>query len=147
MSISCIVLICLVVLMKLNLNRGPCIQPPASDPNLQLLPPRPPASDPPDLGSSANRRRQISVYCYQGILGEVATNQSVKNYTNLNMASVGVVRLSLHGCFIPIEPVTKRLRPVIRNFFIATDLITTLATNMGLKMLPFYHEDCFELFF
>ena len=52
-----------------------------------------------------------------------------------------------HGCFIPIEPVTKRLRPVIRNFFIATDLITTLATNMGLKMLPFYHEDCFELFF
>ena len=42
-----------------------------------------------------------------------------------------------HGCFISIEPVTKRLRPVIRNFFIATDLITTLATNMGLKMLPF----------
>ena len=55
--------------------------------------------------------------------------------------------LIIHGCFIPIEPVTKRLRPVIRNFFIATDLITTLATNMGLKMLPFYHEDCFELFF
>ena len=48
---------------------------------------------------------------------------------------------------VSIEPVTKRLRPVIRNFFIATDLITTLATNMGLKMLPFYHEDCFELFF
>ena len=40
---------------------------------------------------------------------------------------------SVHGCFIPIEPVTKRLRPVIRNFFIATDLITTLATNMGLR--------------
>ena len=56
MSISCIVLICLVVLMKLNLNRGPCIQPPASDPNLQLLPPRPPASDPPDLGSSVHMR-------------------------------------------------------------------------------------------
>ena len=48
-----------------------------------------------------------------------------------------VTKSSRHGCFIPIEPVTKRLRPVIRNFFIATDLITTLATNMGLKMLPF----------
>ena len=48
-----------------------------------------------------------------------------------------------HGCFISIEPVTKRLRLLIRNFFIATDLITTLATNMGLKMLLFYHEGLF----
>ena len=33
-----------------------------------------------------------------------------------------------HGCFIALKSWTKRLRPLIRNFFIATDLITTLAT-------------------
>ena len=36
-----------------------------------------------------------------------------------------------HAYDTAVEPVTKRLRPLIRNFFIATDLITTLATNMG----------------
>ena len=40
----------------------------------------------------------------------------------------------LHGCFITLKPWTKRLRPLIRNFFIATDLITTLATHLFLWM-------------
>ena len=43
MSISC-----MVVLMKLNLNRGPCIQPPASDSQSPASAPQIPL----DLGSS-----------------------------------------------------------------------------------------------
>ena len=39
-----------------------------------------------------------------------------------------------HGCFITLKPWTKRLRPLIRNFFIATDLIMTLATHLFLWM-------------
>ena len=69
----------------------------------------------------------------------VLDNQNLVSYPDPNVRNDDIARRPTrrHGCFIPIEPVTKRLRPVIRNFFIATDLITTLATNMGLKMLPF----------
>ena len=52
----------------------------------------------------------------------------------LNRKLPVVLKRTTHGCFITLKPWTKRLRPLIRNFFIATDLIMTLATHLFLWM-------------